>query len=261
MATTYNTPFMQKPDAGFRLGDIRAIFDGIVNANAHSAAYGITAAGTTQATAVQLTSVLNQVDTVAGSTGVNLPSTTGTRVTPFQICYVINNGANTLTLYAAVGTSDTINGVAGATGTTQAAGVNAIYISAKPGVWEVFGAASNGQFASLTATTLTVSSTSTVASVTQSDNLTFSAAGKGIILKQGANGKTGTFTLAGTGIVTVSNTSIATTDVIAISLNTVGGTVGAHPTIKTITAATGFTVNGSVSDVSIYNYGVISSVI
>lgn len=256
MATTFNTPFMQKPDSGYRLGDIRAIYDAIVSNNANSAAYGITAVGTTQATALQLTSVINQVDTAAASTGVNLPLSTGTRSVPFQFCYIVNNGANTITVYAAQGSSDTINGTAGATGITQPVGTNSIYVSAKPGTWEVFGAGSAGSF-----TSLTVSGTSTLAAVSESDNLTFTAVAKGVIFKQGANGKVGTFTLAGTAPVTVSNTSIATTDCIVISLNTVGGTVGAVPAIKTITAATGFTVAGTVADVSIYNYAVLSNAI
>ena len=37
------------------------------------------------------------------------------------------------------------------------------------------------------------------------------------------------------------------------SLNTVGGTVGAIPHIETITAGTGYTWQGSVSDTSTYN--------
>lgn len=164
MATTFNTPFMVKPDAGFRLGDIRSIFDAIVSNNANTAAYGITALGTTQATAQQLTSVINQVDTTAASTGVNLPWTQGNRTVPFQMCYVINNGANALKVYAAQGKTDTIDGVAGATGVSQPAGINAIYISAKPGVWERFGlfaaaAANTGTFTATGATEVVISNT------------------------------------------------------------------------------------------------------
>lgn len=243
MATTYNTPFIQKPDAGLRLADARSMFDAIVSNNANSSAYGITAVGTTQATAVQLTSVLCQVDTAASSTGVNLPSSTGTRAAPFQFCYVINNGANAITVYASQGGTDTINGVAGATGVSQASGVNAIYVSAKPGVWEVFGAISS---ASLGATSI-------------SGNLTFTTIGAGIVQKSGTNGKAGTFVLNGVTPVTVTNTSIAITDAIIISLNTVGGTVGVQPHVATITAATGFTVIGTASDTSTYNYSIISS--
>lgn len=66
----------------------------------------------------------------------------------------------------------------------------------------------------------------------------------------------GTFVLTGTTPVTVSNTNVALTSVIGFGLNTVGGTVGAVPSVKTITAATGFTVSGTALDTSTYNYAV-----
>lgn len=66
----------------------------------------------------------------------------------------------------------------------------------------------------------------------------------------------GTFVLTGTTPVTVANTNVALTSIVDISLNTVGGTVGAIPTLKTITAATGFTVAGTALDTSTYNYAV-----
>lgn len=133
--TTYSTPFMQKPDSGFRLGDIRSIFDAIVNHNAVTQAYGIAAAGTTRATATPVTAVLNQVDTAASGTGINLPLTTGPRTSPFSFCMVINNGANPLKVYGAQTGSDTINGVSGTTGITQVVGDAVLYVSAKPGAW------------------------------------------------------------------------------------------------------------------------------
>lgn len=114
----------------------------------------------------------------------------------------------------------------------------------------------------LTAPTITgptISGTTTIAGVSSSDNLTMTAAAKGLVLKQGANGKCGTFICNGATPVTVNNSSIATTDVIVISLNTVGGTVGAVPAVKTITASTGFTVAGTASDTSTYNYVIISN--
>lgn len=66
----------------------------------------------------------------------------------------------------------------------------------------------------------------------------------------------GTFVLTGTTPVTVSNTNVALTSIVDISLNTVGGTVGAIPTLKTITAASGFTVAGTAADTSTYNYAI-----
>lgn len=97
------------------------------------------------------------------------------------------------------------------------------------------------------------------AGIAASGSLTFGAAATGPILKQGANGRVGTFVLNGSTPVTVSNTSIAITDAIIFSLNTVGGVVGVHPTIVTITAGTGFTVAGTAADTSTYNYAIIKN--
>jgi hypothetical protein len=244
---TFKNPFMQKPDAGFRLGDIRSIFDAVFNMNGASSGYGIAAAGTTRADATALTSVFNQVETVGASSGVNLPLSTGARSTACQICIVNNTGANNLQVYGAKTGSDTINGISGATGITLGVNNSAIFFSTKPGAWfsTTAGAAS---FTSLTAN-----------SIVDAGNLTFTAPGAGIVLKQGSNGKCGTFVCNQATPVSVANTSIAITDTIVFSLNTVGGTVGAIPTVKTITASTGFTVAGSASDTSTYNYVIISN--
>lgn len=64
----------------------------------------------------------------------------------------------------------------------------------------------------------------------------------------------GTFVANGASAVTVSDTRVAITDAIVISLNTVGGTVGVQPHVATITANTGFTVVCTASDTSTYNY-------
>ena len=67
----------------------------------------------------------------------------------------------------------------------------------------------------------------------------------------------GTFVANGVTPVTVANNNVAITDAIIISLNTVGGTVGVHPAIQTITAGTGFTVACTALDTSTYNYCLI----
>lgn len=67
----------------------------------------------------------------------------------------------------------------------------------------------------------------------------------------------GTFIANGASAVTVANTNILATDTVAISLNTVGGTVGVQPHLATLTAGTGFTVSGTASDTSTYNYKII----
>lgn len=95
--------------------------------------------------------------------------------------------------------------------------------------------------------------------VSASGDITMGTAAKTLVLKQGSNGKTGTVTLNGATPVTVSNTSITANSGVVFTLKTVGGTVGAVPSIKTITAGTGFTVAGTASDTSVYNYHVIES--
>lgn len=64
----------------------------------------------------------------------------------------------------------------------------------------------------------------------------------------------GTVTLNGATPVTVSNPLVTADSVIVFTLKTVGGTVGAHPVVETITPGTGFTVEGSSGDDSVYNY-------
>jgi hypothetical protein len=91
------------------------------------------------------------------------------------------------------------------------------------------------------------------------DSITFDLAAGGPTLKRGSNGRCGTFVANGASAVTVSNTAIEATDAIIISLNTVGGTVGAVPAVKTLTPGTGFTVAGTASDTSTYNYAIIKN--
>lgn len=68
----------------------------------------------------------------------------------------------------------------------------------------------------------------------------------------------GTVTLNGATPVTVANTTITAGSIIIFTLKTVGGTVGAAPAIQTITAGTGFTVQGTALDTSVYNYRVFA---
>jgi hypothetical protein len=64
----------------------------------------------------------------------------------------------------------------------------------------------------------------------------------------------GTFTLNGATPIVVSEAQFSIADYVGISLNTVGGTVGALPTLKTVTDGVGFTIAGTAGDTSIYNY-------
>lgn len=68
---------------------------------------------------------------------------------------------------------------------------------------------------------------------------------------------TKTFTANGTTDVVVADKSVRADSNIVITLKTVGGTVGETPTILTKTAGTGFTVDATASDTSLYNYVVI----
>lgn len=108
---------------------------GVANGVNASFQNGITAAGTTQATATQLPAniTLIEVDTVAASTGVNLvPAQPGIELS------IYNNGANTLTVYPTVpnnpvtAAQDTINN---ATSTTVASHTSLYCFSAKAGIW------------------------------------------------------------------------------------------------------------------------------
>jgi hypothetical protein len=96
---------------------------------------GITAAGTNQATCTALTpgSRLYELDTVAASTGICLPSClTG------AILNVYNNGAQTVTFYPAIANNpitaaqDTILNT---TSKTAATHVSTMFYCAKNGVW------------------------------------------------------------------------------------------------------------------------------
>jgi hypothetical protein len=69
----------------------------------------------------------------------------------------------------------------------------------------------------------------------------------------------GEVTLNGATPVTVALPGVKATSLILFTLKTVGGTVGAYPSIKTITPGTGFTVAGTALDTSIYNYAIIAN--
>lgn len=90
--------------------------DGIVVADFinQSAASGLTAIGTTRANSLALTSAINVIGTAAASTGVTLPAASAVGVG--GMVSIFNDGASAIKVYAAG--SDTIDGVAGATGVT-----------------------------------------------------------------------------------------------------------------------------------------------
>ena len=88
-------------------------------------------AGGTRAAAVPLRAAQNRVSVCAtAADSVALPPAVGG-----QEVSLINSGAAACQVFAAVGTSDTINGVAAATGISLAAAGKAQFISPGPGLW------------------------------------------------------------------------------------------------------------------------------
>lgn len=113
--------------------------------------------------------------------------------------------------------------------------------------------------AATVSTTLGVTGLTTTAGVNSSDSLTMTAAAKTLVLKQGANGKFGTVTCTSSTPVTVANSSFTANSVVIFSLKTVGGTVGSIPRLVTATPSTGFDINCTASDTSVYNYAILES--
>lgn len=68
----------------------------------------------------------------------------------------------------------------------------------------------------------------------------------------------GTFVCTAGGTITISNTNETATSDVVISLNVAGGTIATPPAMKTVTAATGFTVLCAAADTSTYNYNVLN---
>lgn len=98
-----------------------------------STATGLTAAGTTQATALGLAKVINVITTAAASTGVCLPSAAAVGIGGYVV--IFNAGASPIKVYGAVGSSDTIDGTAGATGVTLTNALRCEYYVTAAGVW------------------------------------------------------------------------------------------------------------------------------
>ena len=69
----------------------------------------------------------------------------------------------------------------------------------------------------------------------------------------------GTFTINGATPVTVANPLMTANSVVLFGLKTVGGTVSpSMPNVLTTTPGTGFTVGGTASDTSVYNYVILN---
>jgi len=96
-------------------------------------ATALTATGTTQATALQLSAVMNAMGTTAASTGVKLPPCEAGAVV-----YIYNGGANTLQVYSNETTGVTMNAaVAGSTGVALGTLKTAICLGTSATTWAV----------------------------------------------------------------------------------------------------------------------------
>lgn len=90
---------------------------------------GLTAAGSSNSDALQLSAAINRVTTTAASTGVRLPP-----LEVGSIVFVMNSGASTLTVYP--GTGNQINALTATTGGFSiAAGGRAEFYAVAPTVW------------------------------------------------------------------------------------------------------------------------------
>lgn len=113
---------------------INSILGGVSGFMQRSVATGLTAVGTNQATSLPLTKALNIVSTAAASTGASLPSAATVGVGGEVLVY--NDGASTIKIYAGVGTTDTIDGVAGATGVSLTNANRCRYVVTAAGAWK-----------------------------------------------------------------------------------------------------------------------------
>lgn len=96
-------------------------------------ATALTATGTTQATALQLSAVMNAMGTTAASTGVKLPPCEAGAVV-----YIYNGGASTLQVYSNETTGVTMNAaVAGSTGVALGTLKTAICLGTSATTWAV----------------------------------------------------------------------------------------------------------------------------
>jgi hypothetical protein len=104
----------------------------ILSGGGMSAATGIVArAAGGRANATPLTACINHVTVCAtAADSVALPAAIGG-----QELVVVNSGAAAMQVFAAVGTADTINGVAAATGISIAVAGKEIFVSPGPGLW------------------------------------------------------------------------------------------------------------------------------
>jgi len=110
------------------------LFDPSVAAAGGGRSYASTVtakAGGTRALATKLTTAISRITVCAtAADSVALPPAVGG-----MVIYVYNAGAAACQVFADTATSDTINGIAAATGVSLAAAKSAAFVSPGPGVW------------------------------------------------------------------------------------------------------------------------------
>jgi hypothetical protein len=97
------------------------------------------------------------------------------------------------------------------------------------------------------------SSLTEVLDVTSAGNLNVLVVGRTVGVKQGTNGKAGTFTLS-SGATTLNNTSITANSVLVCWLKTASGVVTALPYATAVSVGASYTIAGGAGDNSTYNY-------
>jgi len=126
-SVTYPTGQSVAYDLGPGLHDMTSI----INGNGFTGMSVTAHAGGTRAAATPLTSACNLIAVCATTAdSVTLPPAMGG-----QVMWVSNGGAASAQVYAANGTTDTINGVAAATGVALAAGKSQVFMSPIKGAW------------------------------------------------------------------------------------------------------------------------------
>lgn len=113
---------------------VNNVFNGTSGFIQRSVATGLTAVGTNQATALQLSKALNVISTAASSTGVALPTASSVGIGGEVLVY--NDGSNAIKVYSNAGVIDTIDGTAGATGVTLTNAKRCRYIVVAVNTWK-----------------------------------------------------------------------------------------------------------------------------
>lgn len=184
-----------------------------------------------------------------------------------QVATTLNTvGAGTITGAGIAGTITSRTGAQSATAFTDttdtAANIIAAQLNAHIGDswYYIYQNTTNGAATITGGTGVTVSGVTVVAANSSAEYLvTYTAANTITMAGLGVTNSPviGTFTATGASAVTVANTAVSPSSQVIFTLKTVGGTVGAYPTVKTITPGTGYTVTCTAADTSVYNYTIL----